>query len=82
MIQRFMKKNRQHRKDKKLQAFLKRLKSQKLLNVLHDKNDYKIWVDIKVILNELLQTMINSEITDNYISHETVQQLELILQQQ
>ncbi len=75
-----MKKSRWDRKDKKLQAFLKKLKSQKLLHVLNNRNDYKIWVDVKIILNELLQTMINSETTDNYILHEAVQWFELILQ--
>jgi hypothetical protein len=35
---------------------------------------------MKIILNELLQAMIDSEATDNYISHEA-NQLELILQQ-
>jgi len=37
---------------------------------------------VKIILNELLQTMIDSKAMNNYISHETVQWLELILQQQ
>jgi len=75
-----MKKNEWNRKDKKLQAFLKRLESQKLLYVLNKNNDHKIWIDVRIILNELLQTMINSETTDNYILHKAVQWLELILQ--
>jgi len=35
---------------------------------------------MKIILNELLQAMINLKAINNYISHEAVQQLELILQ--
>jgi len=35
---------------------------------------------MKVILNKLLQAMMNSEATDNYILHKAVQWLELILQ--
>jgi len=37
---------------------------------------------VKIILNELFQTIINLKTTDNYILHEAVQQLKLILQQQ
>jgi len=76
-----MKKNRWNRKNKKLQTFSTKLKSQKLLNVLNNNNDHKIWVDVKVILNELLQIMINSETINNYILHEAVQWLRLISQQ-
>jgi len=82
VIQRFMKKNKWNRKDKKLQALLKRLESQKLLYVLNENNDHKIWINVRNMLNELLQTMINSETTNNYISHKAVQQLKLILQWQ
>jgi len=35
---------------------------------------------VRTILNKLLQTMIDSEATNNYISHKAVQWLELILQ--
>jgi len=59
---------------------LKKLKSQKLLHVLNNKNDYKIWIDVRIILNELLQVMINSKAINNYILYEAVQQLKLILQ--
>jgi len=81
VIQKSMKKNKWNRKDKKLQAFLTRLESQKLLNVLNENNDYKIWINVKVILNELLQAMINLKATNKYILHKAVQQLRLILQQ-
>jgi len=79
VIQKSVKKNKQNRKDKKLQDFLKRLKSQKLLHVLNIKNDYKIWVKIRIILKKFLQTMINLKATNNYILHKAVQWLELIL---
>jgi hypothetical protein len=52
---------------KTLQAFLQRLENKKLLHVSSNKKSYKIWVNVKIILNELLQTMIDSEATDNYI---------------
>jgi len=81
VISRSVKKSQWSSRDKKLQAFSKKLESQKLLNVLHTKNDHKIWVNVKIILNELLWVMINSEAMNNYISHETVQWLELISQQ-
>jgi len=81
VIQKSIKKNRWDRKNKKLQTFLKKLKSQKLLHVLNNRNDHKIWIDVRIILNELLQTMINSKTMNNYILHEAVQQLRLILQQ-
>jgi len=59
---------------------LKRLKNQKLLHISKENNDYKIWIDVKIILNKLLQTMIDLKATNNYILHEAVQWLELILQ--
>jgi len=80
IIQESLKKNKWNRKNKKLQTFLKKLKSQKLLYISDNKNDHKIWIDIEVILNELLQAIINLKTTNNYILHKTVQQLELILQ--
>ena len=82
MVQGSVKKSKQCRKVKKLQAFSTRLKSKKLLHVLSNKNDHKIWVNVKIISNELLQAMIDLRATDNYISHEAVHQLELISQQQ
>jgi len=75
-----MKKSKQDRRDKKLQTFLKRLKSQKLLYVSDKNNDHKIWINMRIMLNELLQAMINLKATNNYILHEAVQWLELILQ--
>jgi len=45
--------------DKKLQAFLKRLKNKKLLYVSRDRDDHKIWVDVQITLNELFWAMID-----------------------
>jgi len=67
-------------KTKNCKFFLKKLESQKLLHVLDNKNNYKIWINIKIILKELLQIMINLKATNNYILHETVQWFELISQ--
>jgi len=76
-----MKKSRWCSEVKKLQAFSTRLESQKLLNVSNNKNNHKIWIDVKIIPNELLQVMIDSEAMNNYILHKAVQWLELISQQ-
>jgi len=54
-----MKKSKWDRKDKKLQALSKKLESQKLLHVLDKNNNHKIWINMRVMLNELLQTIIN-----------------------
>ncbi len=43
-------------------------------------NDHKIWVDVQVEWNRLLQAMIDSEATDNYISQQAIRMLELTLQ--
>jgi len=77
-----MKKSRWDRKDKKLQVFSTKLESQKLLNVLNTENNHKIWINMKIILNELLWAIMNLKATNNYILHEAVQWLELILQWQ
>jgi len=78
VIQELMKKSRQCSRVKKLQVFSIRLKSQKLLNVLNNKNNHKIWIDVKIISNELLWAMIDLKAINNYILHEAVQWLELI----
>ncbi len=43
-------------------------------------NDHKIWVDIQVERNRLLQAMIDSEAIDNYILQQAIRMLELTLQ--
>jgi len=42
--------------------------------------DHKIWVDIQVEQNRILQAMIDSEATDNYILQQAIRVLELTLQ--
>jgi len=42
--------------------------------------DHKIWVDVQVERDRLLQAMIDSEATDNYISQQAIRVLELTLQ--
>jgi len=49
-----MKKSKQNSKNKKLQAFSAKLESQKLLNVLNKNNDYKISVNVKIMLSKHL----------------------------
>ncbi len=43
--------------------------------------NHKIWVDIQVEQNRLLQAMVNSEAINNYISQQAIRVLELTLQQ-
>jgi len=43
--------------------------------------DHKIWVDVQVKRNRLLQAMVDSEATDNYILQQAIRMLELMLQQ-
>jgi len=42
--------------------------------------DHKIWVDVQVERNRLLQAMIDSEAINNYISQQAIEILELTLQ--
>ncbi len=42
--------------------------------------NHKIWVDVQVEQNRLLQAMIDSGATDNYISQQAIRMLELTLQ--
>jgi len=42
--------------------------------------DHKIWVDIQVERNRLLQAMVDSEATNNYILQQAIEMLELTLQ--
>ncbi len=43
--------------------------------------DHKIWIDIQVEQNRILQAMVDSEATNNYISQQAIEMLELTLQQ-
>jgi len=65
---------------KKLQASSKRLENKKLLMSQKNSKDHKIWVDVQVGRNRLLQAMVDSEATDNYILQQAIRMLELTLQ--
>jgi len=43
--------------------------------------DHKIWIDIQVERNRILQTIVDSEATNNYILQQAIRVLELTLQQ-
>jgi len=65
---------------KKLQASSKRLENKKLLMSQKNGKDHKIWVDIQVGRNRILQAMVDSEATNNYILQQVIRMLELTLQ--
>jgi len=80
MISKPLKKSRQHSTVKKLQASSKRLEDKKLLMSQNNSKNHKIWVDVQVERNRLLQAMIDLEATDNYILQQAIRMLELTLQ--
>jgi hypothetical protein len=63
----------------KLQAS-KRLENKKLLMSQKNDKDHKIWVDVQVEQNRLLQAMVDSGATNNYILQQAIRMLELTLQ--
>jgi hypothetical protein len=63
----------------KLQA-LKETREQEAFNVSEEQQDHKIWVDIQVEQNRLLQAMVDSEAINNYILQQAIRMLELTLQ--
>jgi len=75
-----LKKSKWHSTVKKLQALSKRLENKKLLMSQKNGNDHKIWVNIQVEQNRLLQAMVDSETTNNYILQQAIRMLELTLQ--
>jgi len=81
MISEPLKKSKQHSTVKKLQAFSKRLENKKLLMFQKNNKDHKIWVDVQVERDRLLQAMVDSGATDNYILQQAIKVLELMLQQ-
>jgi len=81
MISEPLKKSKQHSTVKKLQALSKRLENKKLLMSQKNGKDHKIWIDIQVERNRILQAMIDSEAINNYISQQAIRMLELTLQQ-
>ncbi len=67
MISESQEKSKQCSTVKKLQAFSKRLKNKKLLISQKNSKNHKIWVDVQIEQNRLLQAIIDLEATDNYI---------------
>ncbi len=65
---------------KKLQASSKRLENKKLLMSQKNGNDHKIWIDVQVKQNRLLQAMVDLEAINNYILQQAIRMLELTLQ--
>ncbi len=80
MVSESLKKSKQHSTVKKLQALSKRLKNKKLLMSQKNSKDHKIWVDVQVKQNRILQAMVDSEAINNYISQQAIRMLELTLQ--
>ncbi len=81
MISEPLKKSKQRSTVKKLQALSKRLKNKKLLMSQKNDKNHKIWVDIQIEQNKLLQAMIDSKAINNYILQQVIRMLELTLQQ-
>ncbi len=80
MISESLKKSKQHSTVKKLQAFSKRLENKKLLMSQKNSKDHKIWVDIQVEQNRVLQAMVDLRAINNYILQQAIRMLELTLQ--
>jgi len=77
MVSEPLKKSKRRSTVKKLQASSKRLGNKKLLMSQKNNNDHKIWVDIQVERDRLLQAMVDSGATNNYISQQAIRMLEL-----
>ena len=75
-----LKKSKRRSTVKKLQASSKRLENKKLLMSQKNNKDHKIWVDVQVERNRILQAMIDSGATDNYILQQAIRMLKLTLQ--
>jgi len=80
MVSEPLKKSKQCSTVKKLQASSKRLENKELLMSQKNGKDHKIWIDVQVEQNRLLQAMVDSEATDNYILQQVIGMLELTLQ--
>jgi hypothetical protein len=63
----------------KLQA-LKETREQEALMSQKNSKNHKIWVDVQVEQNRLLQAMVDSEAINNYILQQAIRMLELTLQ--
>jgi len=79
MVSEPLKKSKQHSTVKKLQALSKRLENKKLLMSQKNSNDHKIWVDVQVEWDRILQAMVDSEATNNYILQQVIRMLGLTL---
>jgi len=81
MIPEPLKKSKQRSTVKKLQASSKRLENKKLLMSQRNNKNHKIWVDVQVEQDRLLQAMVDSEAINNYILQQVIRMLELTPQQ-
>jgi len=77
MISEPSKKSKRRSTVKKLQASSKRLENKELLMSQKNNKDHKIWVDIQVERDRILQAMVDSGATNNYISQQAIRMLEL-----
>ncbi len=75
-----LKESKQRSTVKKLQAPSKRLENKELLMSQKNGKDHKIWVDVQVGRDRILRAMVDSGVTDNYISQQAIEMLELTLQ--
>ena len=80
MISEPQEKSKQCSTVKKLQAFSKRLENKKLLMSQKNNKNHKIWVDVQVEQNRLLQAMVDLKAINNYILQQVIRMLELTLQ--
>jgi len=72
--------SKRHSTVKKLQAPSTRLENKKLLMSQKNNKDHKIWVDVQVERDRLLQAMVDSGAINNYISQQAIRMLELMPQ--
>jgi hypothetical protein len=72
MISEPLKKSKQ-RSTVKTASSLKETREQEAFNVSEEHKDHKIWVDIQVEQNRLLQAMIDSEAINNYILQQAIE---------
>jgi len=77
MVPEPLKKSKQRSTVKKLQASSKRLENKELLMSQKNGKDHKIWVDVQVGQDRLLQAMVDSGATNNYILQQAIGMLEL-----
>ncbi len=81
MVPEPLKKSNERSTVKKLQALSKRLENKELLMSQKNGKDHKIWIDVQVERDRLLQAMVDSGATNNYISQQAIRMLGLTPQQ-